>query len=179
MSTVEALRSAIDPTAGRIAGMIRRMAITLTTKALWQLAGFRSYDGSIETRQAEPFGGMGFYARPPASGAPEAIAVMVGDAKTAVIVATRDEKTRAAVAGDVQPGETMVYNDKACIYVKADGTVEIRLVGGAAIALPTLASVQALTNAYNGHTHVAAGVATSVPSAIAAAPVGTVALKAQ
>lgn len=141
-----ALRAATDPVVARAAGAIRRMAITFTAKALWQLAGFRMPDGSAETRQAEPFTGIGFYARPAADGKPEAIALMVGDANTPVIVAVRDEKTRAAVAGGVQAGETMMFTPLAMVYLTSAGTIEIRSVGGAAAALATKADVDALAS---------------------------------
>lgn len=61
----------------------------------------------------------------------------VGGTKTPAIVATRDEATRKAAVGNLAEGETAVYNDKAVIVLKADGTVEIRLVGGVAIPLAT------------------------------------------
>jgi hypothetical protein len=130
MSTVSSLRRAIDPAAARAAGALRRFAIGATTQVLWQLLGFRMPDGSTETRTAEPFTGIGFYARPPADGQPEAIAVMVGDAKAPMIVGLRDEATRAKVAAAIAAGETMAFNAVAVVYLKADGTVEIRTPTG-------------------------------------------------
>lgn len=121
---------ATDPLLTTLRGMVRRMAISLTAKALWQLVGFRQADGSSETRSAETFSGIGFYARPPGDGKPEAIVLMVGDSKNPVIVGTRDEKTRAASAGGLDEDEAMVFNSQAVVYVKSDGTVEVRRTAG-------------------------------------------------
>lgn len=170
-----------------VRGMIRRVAISLATGTKWQWRGQRGGAGGDEIYDAEPFTGIGFFSRPPASGSPEAILNAVGGSKNTVIVATRDEKTRRLIDADVPAGATCVYNDKAMILVKPDGTVEIRLIGGAAIALPTLADYNALRNAYNSHTHPVAttGSATaqtgtaSATAATVAAPTGTTVLKAQ
>lgn len=168
-----------------VRGMIRRVAVTLTDATRWQLLGHRGGSGGDETFDAEPFTGIGFYSRPPSSGNPEAVAVAVGGSKTTAIVATRDEATRQAAVGSLAEGETAVYNDKAVIVVKADGTVEIRLVGGGAIKLPTLADYEALRNAFNAHVHATAGTGTPsgptpVPSVIPVpVPTGTSVLKAQ
>lgn len=142
------LASDTDPRWMQVLGAIRRVAISLTTKALWQVVGFKSWDGSQETRQVEVFPGLGFYARPPSSGNPEAIVVMIGaDASSPAIVATRDEKTRAAIAGAIAAGETMVFNASAVVYLKADSTIEARSSGGTATELPTKADAVALLNA--------------------------------
>jgi phage gp45-like len=118
----------VDPFYARVAGMIRRVAIGVTTRALWQLVGHRMPDG-IETIPAEVFSGIGFYSRPPSTGSPEAVVVNVGDAKTPVVVATRDEKTRAAVAA-LSADEAAVFNTKAILVVKAGGTIELRSLVG-------------------------------------------------
>ncbi len=112
-----------------IAGLIRRMAITLTSSAIWQVAGHVLLDGKRETRKAENFGGIGIYARPPTGGSPEAIVVFPGGAANAIIVGARDEKTRREVfkaAGDLAAGETAMFTPNAIVVLKADGTVEIR-----------------------------------------------------
>lgn len=119
-----------------VKGMIRRMAVKLTSGSKWQLLGYRGGTGGEETVDVEPFTGIGFYSRPPSSGRPEAIMAGVGGSKTPVIVAMRDEQTRKAIA-QLAEGETAIYNDKAIIVLKADGTVEIRLAGGVAIPLAT------------------------------------------
>jgi phage gp45-like len=164
-------------------GQIRRGAVTLTSSTLWQVLGQRGGAGGDETWNIEPFTGIGIYARPPSSGNPEAIVVAIGGAKTTAIVATRDEATRKLGAGDLAEGETCVFNDKARIIVKADGTVEIRLHGGVAIPLATLADVQAIRAALDGHSHTyvpGSGTPTTTTANPAVpAPVGTTVLKAQ
>ncbi len=150
MRSIDALLEATDPRWIRVAGMIRRMAISLTTQVLWQLAGFRLPDGSREVTKAEAFTGIGFFARPPSSGEPEAIIVSLGDASAPMIVAVRDEKTRAAVMGALQIGETAMYTDKAVVYLKSDGTIEARSGGGGAAPLATKADLDALKNAILG-----------------------------
>jgi hypothetical protein len=105
--------------------MIRRMAISLTSKVLWQLAGFRLPDGSIEVTNAEAFTGIGFYARPPRSGVPEAIVASVVDATVPMIIAVRDEATRAKVAGGIGEDETAVFNSQAMMLLRNNGTIEL------------------------------------------------------
>lgn len=148
-----------DPLHMRLAGAIRRMAIGVTSRALWQLVGIKNADGTSETIEAELFGGIGIFARPPAGAKPEAIAVMIGGGNTPAIVGVRDEKTRAAVVGSLKEGETAIYNALALIVIKADGTIEIRSKDGTAQPLITKAQ-------FDAHTHVAppGGGTTAVPS---------------
>jgi phage gp45-like len=128
-------REARDAAERLLRGLVRRFAITLTEGTLWRMLGQRGGQGGDETRDLETFPGIGIYARPPSSGNPEAIALAVGGAKHQVVVATRDEATRqAALGGDVQPGETCLYNGQGRIILKADGTAEIRLHSGVAEA---------------------------------------------
>jgi len=108
-----------------LGGLVRRMAVTLTDSTLWQVLGQRGGAGGDETADVENFSGIGFFSRPPSSGKPEVITVSVGGTKATVIVATRDEATRAAMAGGVNEDETAVYNSSVMILVKADGTIEI------------------------------------------------------
>lgn len=130
MKTSKDFAREAGPTLQALRTMVRRMAITLTTKVLWQLTGYRQSDGSTETRNAEPFTGIGVYARPPASGSPEAIVTMVGaDGETPAIVAVRDEKTRANSAGDAAADETVIYNSVARMRVRSDGVIELHPIG--------------------------------------------------
>jgi len=152
MRSKEALLESTDPRWLKVAGMVRRMAISLTSKVLWQLVGYRLPDGSTEVTKAEAFTGIGFFARPPSSGDPEAIVMSVGDATVPVIVAVRDEKTRAAIVGALKIGETAMYTDKALVYVKDDGTIEARSGGGTAAALATKADLDALKGAFTNWT---------------------------
>jgi hypothetical protein len=159
MRTREALRESTDPKWIRIAGMVRRMAVTLTSKVLWQLVGVPLPDdeGGATEREvinAEAFIGFGFFARPPSSGKPEAIILSVGDADAPMIIAVRDEKTRAAIVGALKLGETAIYTDQALVYLKDNGTIEARSAAGAAAALATKADMDALKSAIQGWTPV-------------------------
>jgi hypothetical protein len=136
VKSTETLRKRLDAARVHAAGSIRRMAIIATTKVLWKLRGMRLLDGSREEPEVEVFGGIGIYARPPASGKPEAIVVLLGDDGTApVAVAVRDERTRAAVAGAIEPDETALYNSTALVHIKADETIEARSKNGVAVPL--------------------------------------------
>ncbi len=171
------LAAAVSGAARDLLGRIRRFGITRTTSAIWQVVGHVLLDKTRETRDAEVFPGVGFYARPPASGTPEAIVVFPGGAGNPIIAATRDETTRRAVfnlAGELAPGETAVFNASAVVILKADGSIEIRSAGGVALPVPTLAYFNAMRATYAAHTHLdpATG-STGVPSNVIAAPVGT------
>jgi len=163
-------------------GMIRRFAITLTDAALWQLLGQTGGAGGDEILSDVPaFTGIGFYSRPPSSGGnPEAIGVAVGGTRTTVIVAARDEATRQAVVGDLPPDSAAMFNTQTIIVINPDGTVEIRLAGGAATPLATLADLQALASFVQKMTLAVSG-GTAGPPAPGAVPTptGTTVLKAQ
>jgi hypothetical protein len=160
------------------------MAITLTSRVLWQLTGFDLGDGNQETVNGELFTGIGFFAKPPSSGSPEAIAVSVGGAKTMVILGVRDQKTLAAIAGAINQDEAMVFGSQALVYVKNDGTVEIRTPSGSAQALALKSDVSSLVTTFNAHVHPVPGVTvgggattSSVTGTLATAPTGTAVLK--
>jgi hypothetical protein len=144
MTTQRDLRRDTDPLSLRALGAVRRLAIAFTSKVLWQLTGARMPDG-VETIQAEVFSGIGFFSRPSSSGRPEAVSVNLGaDAKTPVVVATRDEATRQKSAGELAEDETAIFNTQSLVYVKADGTIEARTVGGTALPLATKADLDAV-----------------------------------
>lgn len=155
MKSIETLLEDTHPRWLQLAGMVRRMAITLTSQVLWQLAGFRMPDGSQEVINAEPFTGAGFYSRPPSSGQPEAIVLNVKNASAPMIIAIRDEKTRAAIVGALLQGETAMYTDKSLFKINADGTMEGRSAGGTAGFLGSLADLQALKSVFQSWTPVA------------------------
>lgn len=133
-----------------VRGMIRRVAVTLTQTAQWQVLGQRGGQGGDETIEVEPFTGIGFYSRPPSSGNPEAIAVAIGGNKAMAVVATRDEATRQKMVGDLGDGETAVYNDLAKLVVKNDGTVAALLPNGIAIPLALQLDLTILRAAISG-----------------------------
>jgi hypothetical protein len=179
------LADLLDPLRLRVAAIVRRVVVTLTSKVSWQVKGFDSPAGT-NVFSAEIFPGIGFYARPPAKGGKvEAVVVNVGaDAGTPAIVGTRDEATRAAVdaaIGGFKDDESGVFNTKSIVRVKADGTIEARSIGGAAVALATKADVDALAayvakqfDAAAGHKHVVAGAATTtITTGTAALPAPT------
>jgi phage gp45-like len=175
MRSVKQLREQTKPAVVHAAGAIRRMAIALTSKALWQLTGLRLLDNSTEVMTAEPFGGIGFHARPAASGKPEAIVLLVGDnATTPVVVAVRDEKTRQAIAGALAGDETAMFNSQAIVVCKADGTVEVRSKNGTAKKLITF-------DEFMRHTHATAATGAPVtPTAISGDPLaGTDVIKGE
>lgn len=166
---------AIGGEARDLAGKIRRMAITLTSRSFWQVVGHRLLDGSTETRDVEIFSGVGFYARPPADGKPEAMVAFQEGGANPVIIAVRDEKTRRAVAGAIGANESIMYNTVAVVLIKAGGTVEIRTANG--VAGPLVTQEQ-----FMNHTHATAGTGPPTPpTAIAPLPTltGTTVLKAE
>lgn len=132
MRTRAELREAVDPLFVALRGLVRRMGITSGSGPIWKFIGVRMWDGTDETRDVEPFTGIGFYSQPPASGKPEAIVVMVGDANSPACVATRDEATRSASAGDLAADETAIFNSLVRAHCKADGTIELKTILGLA-----------------------------------------------
>src|SRR5688572_29787082 len=138
--SIEELTRVTDPELRRSVGSIRRFAIKVTERVLWQLLGYK-IGTVVETHQAEPFTGIGFYSRPPADGRPEAITVNVGGANSPAIVATRDERTRARMAGNLADGESAMYGS-GTIVVTGESTIEARSENGTAVALATLDDVR-------------------------------------
>jgi phage gp45-like len=166
--------------------MVRRFTVTATAGQLWKLVGVRGLEGDNETATVEVFQGIGFASRPPASGKSEAIVVNVGGARAPVIVAVRDEKTYAALraAGiDINAGETVIYNSDTggVVYLRANGTVEIRSPGGTAGALALEANLVALRAAIQGAVIVPNDGGAALKAAILAASwtTGTTVLKAE
>jgi phage gp45-like len=174
-------KASTDPTLISIKGMIRRMIISTTTKVLWRLDGFKFPDGTTERSDVENFAGIGFYAKPPSNSKAEAIVVNVGGASSPAIVATRDEATRQAVAGNIAADETSVHNSKAVIHIKANGTVEIRSALGVALPLATLADLDALKAVFAACVIVPTDGGAAIKAAIAANwdPTGTTKLKGE
>jgi hypothetical protein len=181
MTDVRDLRERVDPFRARVAGSIRRMAITLTAKVLWQLTG-HTIDGVVEVLRAEPFTGIGFYSRPPATGKPEAIVANLIDADAPVVIAARDEKTRAAAVGEIEADETAVYNSLAILHFKEDGTIEARPVGGGpAVELALKSDLDASKAVFDVHVHPGVTVGVGVTGATVTpfpSPVGTTTFKA-
>lgn len=170
MRSKEALAETTDPRWISVRGMVRRMVVSLTNAVKWQLTGVPLPDGNggvaPEVRSAEVFSGIGFFSRPPKTGAPEAAVLSLGgDASAPLVVATRDEKTRAEVAGDLDEDETITFNSSTIVYNKKNGTVEIRTPSGTAVELALKSDVEAVDQKYANHLHGAAGAPTTGPLA--------------
>lgn len=164
-------QKAIAPSARDLRGRLRRMAIKVTSRVLWQLIGHRTDDGR-ETVDVEVFPGVGFYARPRASDRAEAIVVNVGGAAHPAIVATRNEDVRKDIAA-LGEDETAMFNSQAIVHVIGD-QIHVRLPGGTTKRLVTV-------DEHNGHTHPyeddgTPGFTTGTPSSAA---VGTSVLRGQ
>jgi phage gp45-like len=173
---------ATDPLERKLRGLVRRFSVTATAAAsAWKLLGLRGLDGEDEAPTVELFQGVGYAARPPASGKPEAIVVNVGGARAPVIIAVRDEKTYAALraAGiELAPGEVVIFGTAAggAVYLRAGGKVEIRTAGGTAKALAFQEDLDALRD-YIANTLtlpvIGGGGGTAGPSASPAPPTST------
>ncbi|MDQ3153625.1 MAG: hypothetical protein M3R63_18565 [Actinomycetota bacterium] len=164
-----------DPLLRKLAGALRRMTVDLSTGVLWKLLGHAAV---AERPKAEVFSGVGFYARPPAGVVAEVVVANIGGADHPVVIASRDEATRAAIA-DIDEGETATFNDQTIVVHRADGTIEARSANGVAVALATKADIDALIATFNAHTHVLTTGTAAVPAPPAAAAVGTTKLKGE
>jgi len=124
-------------------------------------------------------GGVGFYARPAATGKPEAVLVNIGsESGHPVLVATRDKTLQVALAED----ETAVCTSKAVILIKKTGQVCITdRSGGVAVPLATKADLDALRTAITGAVPVGGDGGAALKTAMLAGtwPVGTQILKGQ
>lgn len=188
MTSKEELLRVTDPLLIDLAGMVRRWVITLTNEVLWQLTGFELPDGNggtfKEVRQAEVFSGIGFFSRPPRDGSPEAITAAIhGDANALAIVGTRDEATRAKVAGDLAEDETATFNSQSILAHRANGTIEARSADGSAGPLSPHADMQALADVFRRWTPVAgdggAALKTALMDLLRSWPTGTKVLKGE
>ncbi|HEX6022561.1 MAG TPA: hypothetical protein VFZ00_11240 [Solirubrobacter sp.] len=170
-NTAKDWRDFTSTQARELAGKVRRMAVSMTnilagagttTASFWQLVGHLLLDNTTrETADAEVFSGVGFYARPPAGANAEAIVAFPGGPSNPVVVASRDEATRKAVAGAALQDETFVFNSKVAIRCTASGLVQIYLLGGPTpVQLALKSDVDAVISAYNAHKHT--GVSTGV-----------------
>jgi phage gp45-like len=150
--------------ARRLAGTVRRMAVSVTnvlagvgttTASFWQVVGHLLLDNTTkETADAEVFSGVGFYARPPAGANAEAIVAFPGGPSNPVVVASRDEATRKKVAGDAGQDETWVFNSQVALRLTNSGLIQAFLVGGPTpVKLALQSDVDGVITAHNGHTH--------------------------
>lgn len=176
-----------------VAGMLRRMVVTLTAGGRWQLRGFAALRELVP--DVEVFQGIGFWARPPAPANPrrptvEAIVLNLGDSDAPIVVAIRDEQTRAAVAAALEADTTLVYNSAVRAELTPAGKIKLCTHGGTPAPFATLEDIEQLRryvdrqfSSVGGHTHVVSGLATTTittvgvagtaPTVPAPAPVGT------
>lgn len=190
--TTREAREQVGPLMRDIRGMLRRMVVSLTEGPVWQVLGHKLLDSRTrETVAADVFGNIGFSSRPARSSrnAEAFVAFLSGEAQNPVIVATRDEDVRKAIA-NLSHDESAMWNRATIVLVKSDNTVEIRRGNGVATKLPTFADLQAVADrlddhiaTYNLHTHPVSG-AIANPTAMQDVSVpptldGTEVLKAQ
>lgn len=145
--------NSVSPTARELYGKIRRMVLGVTS-GLWQVIGHLLLDGKREGHDAEPFTGIGFYARPGVGSNPEAIVIFLGEGASApTVIACRDEDVRRAVVGDLSEDETAMFNTRTMIIVRASGIVEIKAPGGVPRKVAFQDEVHAIYSWLTAHTH--------------------------
>jgi phage gp45-like len=156
--------------AGEVRGLVRRLRVSVSSGVRWLLLGYDDGD-NVEQIDAEAFTGAGFASRPTGQG--EAIVCRVGAASGhPVIVATRDQSWSAAL-GDLEPGESAMFNGASVVRIKADGSITIGSIDGEAVPLATKADLDSLATWIAAHTHATAGSTgtPSVPAEVASLPV--------
>lgn len=176
-------REGTDTAARRLAGLVRRMAVTVTSATFWQVVGHLLLDSKTrETLDAEVFSGGGFYWRPKAGANTEAIVAFPGGPENPAIVALRDEDLRKKMAQLAQDEAAMV-NTQAGVYITHDGFVEARQDGGTGVGLAKLSELNDLRTEYGklldfvnlqfsgtGHVHGVSGAVTNSVAPVPPAP---------
>lgn len=127
------LAEEVGKTARDLAGKIRRMIVTRTNSARYQVQGhdLDIIGGDVETHEADVFGGVGFEARPSEDSVVEAIVLFPGGGGNPIITQQRQEAVRRALA-KLAADESRAFNTLAVVHIKADGTIEIKEHGGTA-----------------------------------------------
>lgn len=120
-----------------LAGLVRRMVVTLARGGRWQLRGFKAL-GEV-ANDVEVFQGIGIFARPPDPSSPakatvEAVVLNLGDSDAPIVVAVRDARTQAAVAAALAADTTILYNSVVGVRLTPAGLLELR--GHAGVATP-------------------------------------------
>jgi len=172
-----------------LVGKIRKTLVSLSSGAVWQFLGALVQGVARETFAAEVWQGIGFASRPRTTSKAEALLVYVGrGARQVQAVAMRDEDLRRVAAANLEPDETAIFSSKSIVVIKADGSVEIRSIGGTPAPLALKSELAALRTAFLAHTHVLTIAAASgsggtgtaaITTTTVAAPVGTTVLKAE
>lgn len=160
----------------RLATMVRKFVVEISTGALWQLSGLKDeVDDGVPVYQP-----IGYWARARVGSTsyepPEAIVLKVGDNENhPVVVAMRDEDLRRVHAAirDMDFDEVAIFNSGAFVKITKDGDIILRAGtgrevqiddGSGAVALATKADVDASETFLKaqfdtilGHTHVSLG----------------------
>lgn len=176
-------REGTDTPARRLAGLVRRMAVTVTSATFWQVVGHLLFDNRTkETLDAEVFSGGGFYWRPKAGANAEAIVVFPGGPENPVIVGLRDEDLRKKMA-QLDQDEAAMVNTQAGVFITSDGFVEARQDGGTGVGLAKVSELNNLRAEYErllafvnaqftgaGHVHGVSGATTNSTLPVPPAP---------
>lgn len=177
--------------AREVHGMVSVRELAEHTGQRAEAAGREALDGTSEDDEIEIFGQAGIVARPEANAAVESLVLLVGASGDHAAVAAQIDSTRATVidATGLEPDETIVYTSQSVVHIKADGTVEVRSIGGTAVALATKADVDAIKSWLDLHIHNTPTGFSSIPvdgtplpggtPDTAPAPTGTTILKAE
>jgi hypothetical protein len=167
-------RDGTGTAARRLAGLVRRLAVKVTSGTFWQVVGHLLFDNKTpETLDAEVFSGGGFYWRPKAGANAEAIVVFPGGPENPVIVGMRDEDLRKKMA-QIAQDEACMVNTQAGVFITNQGFVEARQDGGTAVGLALESELNNLRGEYErllaafnaqftgaGHVHGVSGAATN------------------
>ncbi len=178
-NTTKDWRDLTSTQARALAGLVRHVAVTLTSGDFWQTIGHLLLDSATqETAFAPPFSGIGFYARPPAGANVEAIQAHPGGPGNPVLIAMREEATRKKVAGFALQDETFVYNSQVAIRLTSGGQIQAYLVGGPApVQLALKSDIDNTNAAYNAHKHPETGATTGPTDHPASPAVGSSVLR--
>jgi hypothetical protein len=174
--STESVRNRTSPTMRDALGLVRRMAVTLTDGAFWQVIGHLLMDGvTREPRTVEPWQGIGFSARPAPGSNAEGVMVNIGGAQNPALVATRDEDLRRKVFPPSRPQEqdnTAMYNTVVVAQCTKTGLFTATTPGGTPHGLALKSELENLRAfvmqqfVVAGHTHVVSGGATTTVAAI-------------
>ncbi len=174
MKTTREHRDEVSPETRDWRGMVRRVAIKLTSGSIWQVMGHRLLSGDKETRDAEAFSNVGFFSRPPAGANAEAVEVHPGGfASGPLIIATRDEDTRKKVAV-IDQDETIIYNSAVIAVCKKTGQMWICAPGAAPVGVALASELNSLRAfvvqqfAGAGHLHAVSGGTTTATTPVIA-----------
>lgn len=172
-STIEEVRAQGSVDRRHLMGLVRRVALKLTSGPFWQAVGVLLIDRTTkETIRAEVFSGIGFASRPHPGSNAEAIAVHEGGAENPYFIATRDEDLRKKVFpanAPMQQDETAMFNTQVVSHITKAGKLLVHLLGQAASAVG-LAKASELNDlrafvvqqfSSPGHTHTVSGAATT------------------